>query len=192
MSPIRPDSTPRAAAWTALAMGLMALLVASPGPAAAAATAAGRPAAADTPPVITLDFEKYTLPNGLEVILRRDPRLPVAAVNLWYHVGPANETAGRTGFAHLFEHMMFQGSGHVPDEAHFRLLEGAGSSFVNASTGFDRTNYMEDVPSNQLELALWLESDRMGFLLDRLDAPLLATQQDVVRNERRETSENTP
>src|SRR5262245_13296774 len=143
-------------------------------------------------PSVKLEFEKYTLPNGLEVILHRDPRLPIAAVNLWYHVGPANETAGRTGFAHLFEHMMFQGSGHVASDHYFELLEGAGASFINGTTDFDRTNYMEDVPSNQLELALWLESDRMGFLLDRLDQHMLSNQQSVVRNERRQSVEDAP
>ncbi|HYM82227.1 MAG TPA: pitrilysin family protein [Candidatus Limnocylindria bacterium] len=143
-------------------------------------------------PMVKLDYEKYTLPNGLDVVLRRDPRLPIAAVNLWYHVGPSNETAGRTGFAHLFEHMMFQASGHVGDDQYFRILEGAGSSFVNGTTDFDRTNYMEDVPANQLELALWLESDRMGFLLDRLDQRMLSIQQGVVRNERRQSFENAP
>jgi zinc protease len=135
--------------------------------------------------------EKYTLPNGLEVILSQDKRLPVVAVNLWYHVGPANEPPGRTGFAHLFEHMMFQSSKHVPQDAHFQLLEAAGASDYNGTTNFDRTNYYETVPANQLELALWLESDRMGYLLDTLDQAALSNQQDVVRNERRET-ENTP
>ena len=139
-----------------------------------------------------MEFEKYRLPNGLEIILRPDNRLPIVAVNLWYHVGPANETRGRTGFAHLFEHMMFQGSGHVPEDGHFRLLEGAGASLINGTTDFDRTNYLEDLPANQLELALWLESDRMGFLLDRLDETMLTNQQDVVRNERRQSVENAP
>jgi len=139
-----------------------------------------------------MQYEKYRLRNGLEVILRPDHRLPIVAVNLWYHVGPANETQGRTGFAHLFEHMMFQGSGHVPEDGHFRLLEGAGASLINGTTDFDRTNYLEDLQANQLELALWLESDRMGFLLDRLDATMLANQQDVVRNERRQSVENAP
>ncbi len=143
-------------------------------------------------PKVTLEFEKYTLPNGLDVILRKDSRLPIVGVNLWYHVGPANETAGRTGFAHLFEHMMFQGSGHVGPDRYFAYLEGAGASFVNGTTDFDRTNYMEDLPSNQLELALWLESDRMGFLLDQLDQAMLSNQQDVVRNERRQSIENAP
>ncbi|HEY2923376.1 MAG TPA: pitrilysin family protein [Candidatus Eisenbacteria bacterium] len=144
------------------------------------------------PPQVKLQFEKYTLPNGLEVILHEDHQLPLVAVNLWYHTGPANERAGQTGFAHLFEHLMFQSSGHVPEDSYFKYLEAAGSSIVNGSTDFDRTNYLEDVPSNQLELALWLESDRMGFLLDRLDAASFANQQDVVRNERRQSVENAP
>src|SRR4029079_4706057 len=145
---------------------------------------------ATKPPMIQLDYEKYTLPNGLEVILRKDARVPIVAVNLWYHVGPSNETAGLTGFAHLFEHMMFQGSGHLPEDSHFKLLEAAGASHINGTTDFDRTNYMEDLPSNQLELALWLESDRMGYLLDKLDQTNLSNQQDVVRNERRQSVEN--
>ena len=149
--------------------------------------------APDRPPAgVDLAFEKYTLGNGLEVILRRDDAIPIAAVNLWYHVGPANETAGRTGFAHLFEHMMFQGSGHTPKDSYFPLLEAVGATGVNASTGNDRTNYVESVPSNALERALWLESDRMGFLLDSLDQEQLTNQQSVVRNERRETGETPP
>jgi len=144
------------------------------------------------PPQIRLDFEKYTLPNGLEVILREDHRLPMVAVNTWYHVGPQYERAGQTGFAHLFEHIMFQSSGHVGEDQIWKYLEGAGASFINGTTDFDRTNYMEDLPSNELETALWVESDRMGFLLDKLDAPSLANQQDVVRNERRQSIENAP
>jgi zinc protease len=145
--------------------------------------------AADIP---RLAFEKYTLPNGLDVILSEDKRLPMVAVNLWYHVGPANEEAGRTGFAHLFEHMMFQSSKHVPPDTYFKFLEAAGASGINGTTDYDRTNYFETLPANQLELALWLESDRMGYLLDKLDAPQLANQQDVVRNERRQSVENRP
>ncbi len=137
-------------------------------------------------------FEKYQLANGLEVILSQDHRLPLVAVNIWYHVGPANEEAGRTGFAHLFEHMMFQGSRDVKANEHFRYLEGAGSSEYNGTTDFDRTNYFETVPSDQLALALWLESDRMGYLIDKLDQKNLSTQQDVVRNERRQSLENVP
>ena len=139
-----------------------------------------------------LTFEKYTLPNGLDVILSQDRRLPMVAVNLWYHVGPANEEPGRTGFAHLFEHMMFQSSKHVPEDSHLRLLEAAGASNLNGTTDFDRTNYFETVPSNQLELALWLESDRMGYLLEKVDQAALSNQQDVVRNERRQSVENQP
>jgi zinc protease len=139
-----------------------------------------------------LKFEKYKLDNGLEVILSEDHRLPMVAVNLWYHVGPANELPGRTGFAHLFEHMMFEGSRHVPGSSHFHLLEAAGASDINGTTDFDRTNYFETLPSNQLELALWLESDRMGYLPDKLDQANLSNQQDVVRNERRQSVENSP
>jgi zinc protease len=139
-----------------------------------------------------IPFEKITLSNGLEVILSPKRGLPMVAVNLWYHVGPANEAPGRTGFAHLFEHMMFQSSKHVPEDSHFKLLEAAGASDVNGTTDFDRTNYFETVPSNQLELALWLESDRMGYLLDKLDQASLSNQQDVVRNERRQSVENQP
>lgn len=149
-------------------------------------------AAAPSADIPTIDFEKYVLPNGLEVILSEDHRLPLVAVNLWYHVGPANEDVGRTGFAHLFEHMMFQGSKHVPGDTHFKSLEGAGASSINGTTDFDRTNYFETVPSNQLELALWLESDRMGYLLDKVDQANLSNQQDVVRNERRQSVENQP
>lgn len=175
----------RAAAARLLRFSAFALAVALALPGCAATPAGG-------PPRVKLDFEKYALANGLEVILRRDTRVPIVAVNLWYHVGPADEAAGRTGFAHLFEHMMFQASGHVAEDQYFPILEGAGASFVNGSTDFDRTNYLEDLPSNQLETALWLESDRMGFLLDRLDAKSLAIQQDVVRNERRQGVEGQP
>ncbi len=143
-------------------------------------------------PRLDLRTEKYELGNGLEVILRRESRLPVVAVNLWYHVGPANEEAGRTGFAHLFEHMMFEGSAHVAEGQADRLLEAAGTS-ENASTNFDYTNYIiPDIPANQLELALWLQSDRIGFLLDRLDQASLSNQQAVVRNERRESYDDAP
>jgi zinc protease len=156
----------------------------------AAQTAAARGTAQDSLP--RLEHSTFTLPNGLKVILSEDKRLPMVAVNLWYHVGPANEIPGRTGFAHLFEHMMFQGSKHVPADTHFKLLEAAGASDINGTTDFDRTNYFETVPSNQLELALWIESDRMGYLLDVLDEKALANQRDVVRNERRQSLENRP
>ena len=148
-----------------------------------------RAAAPSTPHI---EHETFALPNGLKVILSPDKRLPMVAVNLWYHVGPANEIPGRTGFAHLFEHMMFQGSKNVASDTHFKLLEAAGASDINGTTDFDRTNYFETVPSNQLELALWIESDRMGYLLDVLDQQALANQRDVVRNERRQGVENQP
>ena len=133
-----------------------------------------------------LKYETYTLPNGLKVITHEDHRLPLVAVDLWYHVGPLNERPGRTGFAHLFEHMMFEGSEHVGEKAHIKYVQGAGATDVNGTTDFDRTNYFETMPANQLELALWLESDRMGFLMEGLDRHLLTNQRDVVRNERRQ------
>jgi zinc protease len=139
-----------------------------------------------------LPYEKYQLKNGLDVILLEDRRLPLVAVNVWYHVGPANERPGLTGFAHLFEHMMFEGSKHVGAKAHFLYLESAGASSINGTTDFDRTNYFETLPSNQLELALWLESDRMGFLLENLDDEKMENQRDVVRNERRQSIESAP
>ena len=163
---------------------------ARPQKAAAKTGATGQASAAEALPVIK--YEKYVLPNGLNVILSEDHRLPLVATNIWYHVGPANELPGRTGFAHLFEHMMFEGSKHVPDNSHIRYLEAAGASDLNGTTDFDRTNYFETLPSNQLELALWLESDRMGYLPDKLDQASLTNQQDVVRNERRQSIENSP
>ncbi len=153
-------------------------------------------AASDLPPskplkVPVIKYEKYKLANGLEVLTYENHRLPLVAVDLWYHVGPVNEMTGRTGFAHLFEHMMFEGSEHVGEKAHFKYLEGAGATDINGTTDFDRTNYFETLPSNQLELGLWLESDRMGFLLETLDRAKLTNQRDVVRNERRQ-GEGTP
>ncbi len=147
--------------------------------------------ASDLPPskplnIPVIKYEKYKLANGLEVLTYENHRLPLVAVDLWYHVGPVNEKAGRTGFAHLFEHMMFEGSEHVGEKAHFKYLEGAGATDINGTTDFDRTNYFETLPSNQLELGLWLESDRMGFLLETLDRAKLTNQRDVVRNELRQ------
>ena len=143
-----------------------------------------------TTDVVSIQFEKYRLENGLEVILSEDRRLPVVAINIWYHVGPAYEKPGRTGFAHLFEHMMFQGSKHVGGQP-IKVLETAGATQINGTTGFDRTNYFETLPADQLEFGLWFESDRMAFLLDTLTARNLANQRDVVRNERRQ-GENRP
>lgn len=135
-------------------------------------------------------FEKYKLPNGLDVILHENHSIPMVAVNIWYHVGSKNEKRGRTGFAHLFEHMMFEGSQNH-DTEYFESLEKIGGS-VNGSTTEDRTNYYEDVPSNYLELALWLESDRMGFLLPAMTQEKLDNQRDVVKNERRQSYDNQP
>lgn len=140
---------------------------------------------------IKIPFETYKLPNGLTVILSVDRTTPTVAVNVWYHVGSKNEMPGRTGFAHLFEHVMFTGSGHVPYGLHDKLTEGVGGG-NNGSTTNDRTNYFETIPSNYLESALWLESDRMGYLLDTLDIPKLNAQRDVVKNERRQSYDNQP
>ncbi|SFS12957.1 zinc protease [Granulicella pectinivorans] len=160
---------------------LAALMAVSLVPIVLAAPPAGKPLK-----LPEIKFEKYTLPNGLTVITHEDHRLPLVAVDLWYHVGPLNERAGRTGFAHLFEHMMFEGSEHVGEKAHIKFVQGAGATDVNGTTSFDRTNYFETLPANQLELGLWLESDRMGFLMEGLDRVKLANQRDVVRNERRQ------
>jgi zinc protease len=141
--------------------------------------------------VPAIPSETYTLPNGLTVILSEDHSAPVVAVDVWYHVGSKNELPGRTGFAHLFEHMMFQGSQHVPYGIHFKTIENAGGD-ANGSTENDRTNYYETLPNNQLATALWLESDRMGFLLPALDQAKLDAQREVVKNERRQRLDNVP
>ena len=141
--------------------------------------------------LLNIPYEKYKLPNGLEIILFQNNTLPFTAVNIWYKAGSANEIKGKTGLAHLFEHMMFQGSKNVPKEMHFRYIQEAGGT-LNASTSFDRTNYFEKLPSNDLELALWLESDRMGFFLEALDQVKLDNQKSVVLNERLERYDNQP
>ena len=138
-----------------------------------------------------IQFEKYKLPNGLEVILHEDHSTPIVAVDTWYHVGSGDEQLGRTGFAHLFEHIMFMGSQHVPVGAFDQQLEAAGAD-NNGSTTEDRTNYYETLPSNALALALWLDSDRMGFLLPTMDLPKVNLQRDVVKNERRQRVDNVP
>jgi zinc protease len=140
---------------------------------------------------IRIPFEAYALPNGLRVILAPDQATPTVAVNVWYHVGSKNEAPGRTGFAHLFEHVMFTGSGHIPYGMHDRFTEGVGGG-NNGTTDNDRTMYYDIVPSNYLETALWLESDRMGFLLDALDITKLNAQRDIVKNERRQAIDNQP
>jgi len=141
--------------------------------------------------ILSVPVERHALGNGLRIVLSRDTSVPVVAVNLWYGVGSRNELPGRTGFAHLFEHMMFQGSEHVPKNKHFELVERAGGT-LNASTWFDRTNYFETVPSHHLELALWLESDRMGWMLPAMDQEKLDNQRDVVKNEKRQRYDNQP
>jgi zinc protease len=148
-------------------------------------------AAPDRPGTINIPFERYTLPNGLTVILSQDRATPTVAVNVWYHVGSKNEVPGRTGFAHLFEHVMFTGSGHVPYGLHDKLTEGVGGT-NNGTTSNDRTTYYETIPSNYLESALWIEADRMGFLLDTLDLAKLNAQRDIVKNERRQSLDNQP
>jgi zinc protease len=140
---------------------------------------------------VPLTAETYRLSNGLNVILARDTTVPVVAVNLWYHVGSGDERPGRTGFAHLFEHMMFQGSANVGDDAHFRFIQEAGGT-LNGSTTSDRTNYFQAVPSNFLERVLWLEADRMGFLLPAMTEAKLDNQRSVVQNERRQNYDNAP
>jgi len=144
---------------------------------------------------IRIDYVEETLPNGLKVIYHVDRSTPVAAVDIWYNVGSKHEQQGRTGFAHLFEHMMFKGSKNVADGQHFALLEDAGAragSDINGTTSWDRTNYFEQLPSNQLELALWLESDRMGTLVETLTQEKLDNQREVVKNERRQSVDNQP
>ena len=140
---------------------------------------------------VNIPFERYTLANGLTVILAPDHATPQATVDVWYHVGSKNETAGHTGFAHMFEHVMFTGSAHVPYGTHDRLTEGVGGD-NNGSTSNDRTQYYENIPSNYVESALWMEADRMGFLLDRLDEQKFQAQRDVVQNERRQRTDNQP
>ena len=138
-----------------------------------------------------IPIETFHLENGLFVTLSEDHTAPIVAVNLWYHVGSANEKPGRTGFAHLFEHMLFQGSAHVGSNEHFELIQRAGGT-LNGSTWLERTNYFETVPSNELALALWLEADRMGDLLPAMTQAKLDTQRDVVKNERRWAVDNQP
>ncbi|MGH9368614.1 MAG: M16 family metallopeptidase, partial [Thermoanaerobaculia bacterium] len=165
---------------------------------AAASPAAQSPAAPVAPPaghVPAVAFEKYTLPNGLQVVLHVDRKLPIVHVNQWFHVGSKNEKPGRTGFAHLFEHMMFQGSKQAPHD-YFTYAERAGANLaeggVNGTTNNDRTNYFVTVPSGSLEFVLWLESDRLATLTDAINKEKLDNQRDVVKNERRQGLENTP
>ena len=139
---------------------------------------------------MNISYTKHTLDNGLDVLIHEDHACPIVSVNIWYHVGSKNETPGRTGFAHFFEHLMFEGSEHH-DKGYFPPLQGAGA-LLNGSTNADRTNYWEVVPTNAFELALWMESDRMGYLLPALTAAKFSNQRDVVLNERRQSYENRP
>ena len=158
---------------------------------ALAAACLGTSARAQSPAPLEVPFRQFTLDNGLNVILHRDATVPIVAVNVWYHVGSANEKMGRTGFAHLFEHLMFEGSKNVAEGEFDTLLEAAGGD-NNGSTTNDRTNYVIDVPANALELALFLESDRMAYLLDKATPDVVDGQRDVVKNERRQSYENRP
>ena len=140
---------------------------------------------------IVIPYSKYVLPNGLALIVHEDHSDPVVHVDVTYHVGSAREEIGKSGFAHFFEHMMFQGSDHVGDDQHFKIVTEAGGT-LNGSTNRDRTNYFETLPSNQLEKALWLEADRMGFLLDAVTQKKFEVQRDTVKNERGQNYDNVP
>jgi len=181
-----------ARAALAVTVGLAAGLAGSAAHAAPAASAS-RPETSATvdASATSIAFEKFKLPNGLTVILHSDRSLPLVAVNIWYHVGPANEPPHRSGFAHLFEHLMFEGSKYVGHEFD-RISESIGATNRNGTTSWDRTNYFETAPSENLETLLWLESDRMGFMIDTLTEDRLDVQRDVVKNERRESYENAP
>ena len=167
-------------------MTVAVLLCLASGPAAAQT-----PAEAPAREALTVPYTHFTLPNGLDVILHEDHSVPMVSINVWYHVGSGREKPGRTGFAHLFEHLMFEGSKHVPEGAFDTWLEAAGAN-NNGSTNRDRTNYYIDMPSNALDLGLFLESDRMGYLLDIVTPALVDGQRDVVKNERRSGVENRP
>src|SRR6478736_3809638 len=140
---------------------------------------------------LAIPYEKYVLPNGLTLIVHEDHSDPVVHVDVTYHVGSAREEIGKSGFAHFFEHMMFQGSDNVADEEHFKIVTAAGGT-LNGSTNRDRTNYFETVPSNQLEKMLWLEADRMGFLLDAVTQQKFEIQRSTVKNERGQNYDNRP
>ena len=165
--------------------------VASVAFALAAVVAVPTTVSVQAPLKLSVPYTMFTLPNGLTVILHEDHSVPRVAVNVWYHVGSASEKPGRTGFAHLFEHLLFEGSGHVKEGEFDTLLESVGGT-NNGSTTSDRTNYFETVPSNALDIALFLESDRMGYLLDVVTPELVDSQRDVVKNERRQRYENAP
>src|SRR5579862_3976097 len=137
-----------------------------------------------------IPYTKYVLDNGLTLIVHEDHKAPIVAVNLWYHVGSKNEKQGRTGFAHLFEHLMFGGSQHAPG-SYIKAMESIGATDLNGTTSFDRTNYFEDVPTSALDYTLWMEADRMGYMVAAIDQKTLDLQRGVVQNEKRE-DENQP
>ncbi|HLQ60054.1 MAG TPA: pitrilysin family protein [Gemmatimonadales bacterium] len=184
-------------AFITLALGLATALP-TPGtaqrpPRTATRTRAPRPqraARAAEPAAITIPYQRWVLKNGLTVLVHEDHKAPIVAVNIWYHVGSKNERSGRTGFAHLFEHLMFNGSEHFNDD-YFRPFERIGATDQNGTTNNDRTNYFENVPTNALDVALWMESDRMGHLLGAIDSAKLNEQRGVVQNEKRQ-GENQP
>src|SRR6478609_4288691 len=143
------------------------------------------------PGELVIAYEKWRLPNGLTVIVHEDHSDPIVHVDVTYHVGSARETPGKSGFAHFFEHMMFQGSDHVADEEHFKIVQGAGGD-MNGTTNRDRTNYFETLPKNYMETALWLEADRMGFLLDAVTQKKFEVQRSTVKNEKGQNVDNVP
>src|SRR5438093_11229764 len=180
----------RIAFWT-LALGLATALP-TPGTAQRPSrTATRRPAARSSAPApITIPYQRFVLKNGLTLLVHEDHKAPIVAVNIWYHVGSKNERPGRTGFAHLFEHLMFNGSEHFNDD-YFQPFERIGATDQNGTTNEDRTNYFENVPTNALDVALWMESDRMGHLLGAIDTAKVNEQRGVVQNEKRQ-GENQP
>ena len=182
---------PTVLAVAALAIATPALAQTPPASAPAFAQSSGAAGSGAASPKIDVKYTQFTLPNGLTVILHEDHAVPLVSTNMWYHVGSAREKTGRTGFAHLFEHLMFMGSGHVKPGEFDDWLEGVGGT-NNGSTENDRTNYWINVPSNAIELALFLESDRMGYLLDSMTPKTVDAQRDVVKNERRQSYENRP
>ena len=184
LAPLR--SAPLIALRFATLIGLTAVAASPP-----AHAQSGPSGPAPSQATLTVDYERFRLDNGLDVILHRDPSTPVVSVNTWYHVGSAREAPGRTGFAHLFEHLMFEGSGHVPEGAIDTWIEAAGGT-TNGSTTTDRTNYYVDAASNALDLALFLDADRMASLLDAMSPGSVDGQRDVVKNERRQSYENRP
>ena len=181
-APIRPRALMRGSLALALAAALGTVALA-PSPASAAAPAAAAAA-------IEIPYEQFTLPNGLRVIVHTDRKAPIVAVNIWYHVGAKNELPGRTGFAHLFEHLMFQGSENYQGEF-FEPFELVGATDQNGTTNSDRTNYFQNVPTTALDTALWMESDRMGHFLGAVTQELLDEQRGVVQNEKRQ-GDNEP